>query len=50
MKEKVRNLLIKWGNSEASADEMIEKNFFFAVNTYPESGPRFIADVISSLR
>lgn len=50
MKEKVRDLLIKCGNNEASVDEMIEKNFFFAVKTYPEASARFIADVVSSLR
>jgi len=49
MKNKVKNLLIKWGNSEETTNEMIETHFEYAVATYPEAKPSFIADVVSSL-
>lgn len=49
MKAKVIKLLIKWGNSEASVDRMMDEHFEYAVNTYPEAKPSFIANVVSTL-
>lgn len=50
MKNKVIKLLAKWGNSEKVISEMMEKSFEYAVATYPDSKPSFIADVVSALR
>lgn len=49
MKDKVVKLLIKWGNSEAAVDRMIAEHFEYAIKTYPEAKPAFIADVVSAL-
>ena len=49
MKDKVVKLLIKWGNSEESVNRMIDTHFDYAVKTYPEAKPSFIADVVSTL-
>lgn len=49
MKAKVIKLLIKWGNSEASVDRMMSEHFDYAIKTYPEAKPAFIADVVSTL-
>ena len=50
MKAKVLSILIKWGNSEASALEMIEKSYGYALATYPDAKAAKIADVVSALR
>lgn len=50
MKAKVLSILIKWGNSETSAVEMLEKSYDYAVATYPEAKAAKIADVVSALR
>ena len=49
MKAKVIKILLKGGFNEASVNQMISKHFDYAVNTYPEAKPSFIADVVSSL-
>ena len=49
MKEKVTKILLKGGFNQASVDMIIAKNFDYAVSTYPDASPRFIADVISTL-
>lgn len=50
MKNKVKNLLLKWGNSEKDVLDMMNANFDYAVNTYSDAKPAFIANVISTLR
>lgn len=49
MKEKVIKVLLKGGFNQASVEMMIAKNFDYAVSTYPDASPRFIADVVSTL-
>jgi hypothetical protein len=50
MKRKVIKLLIKWGNNESSVNSMIDANYSYAVSTYPDTTPAFIANVIGTLR
>jgi len=50
MKNKVINLLLKWGNSEKSVSDMMNANFDYAVNTYSDATPSFIANIVSTLR
>ena len=50
MKNKVINILLKWGNNEESVLSMIDKNFDFAVSTYRDATPSFIANIVSTLR
>ncbi len=50
MKRKVIKLLIKWGNNESSVNSMIDANYSYAVSTYPDTTPAFIANVINTLR
>lgn len=49
MKDKVINLLIKWGYNEKEVAKMIGLHFDYAVKTYPDSKPSFIADVVCTL-
>lgn len=49
MKDKVMKLLIKWGYNENTVSQMIEAHFEYAVKTYPDSKPSFIADVVCTL-
>lgn len=50
MKSKVIKILLKWGNNEKSVLDMIDENFDFAVTTYSDATPSFIANVVSTLR
>lgn len=49
MKAKVIALLIKRGNSEASAISSVEKNLDWATKAYPEAKASFLADVCASV-
>lgn len=49
MKDKVIELLVKWGYSDDTVSQMVEDHFDYAVKTYPDSKPSFIADVVCTL-
>ena len=49
MENKVTKLLIKWGYNENDAVKMVKAHLDYAVKTYPDSKPSFIADVVSAL-
>jgi hypothetical protein len=49
MKDKVTKLLVKWGHNENDAERMVEAHLDYAVKTYPDSKPAFIAEVVSAL-
>lgn len=49
MKAKVTKILLKGGFNEASVERMMVEHFDYAIRTYPEAKPSFIADVVSSL-
>lgn len=50
MKDKVQKILVKWGNNEKDVEMMIDDSFDYAISTYPEANPAFIADMLSTLR
>lgn len=49
MKDKVVKILLKGGFNQVSIEKMIHDHFDYAVKTYPEAKPRFIAEVVSTL-
>lgn len=49
MKEKVIKILVKGGFNSESVNKMIADHFEYAIHTYPEAKPSFIADVVSAL-
>ena len=50
MKEKVLNLLVKWGNNNEEMAKLVEQKFDYVFETYPNARPSFLADVLSTLR
>lgn len=49
MKAKVIKLLINGGFNEESVNKMMADHFEYAIRTYPNAKPSFIADVVSTL-
>ena len=41
--------LLKRGNNQESVDSMIKENFDYLMNTYPDSTPSELADIIICL-
>lgn len=46
MKTRVIKLLVKHGQNEQSAIDIVERNFELAVKSYPRATASFIADVV----
>ena len=50
IRQKVIDLLVKYGNNPKDVEKMVDKNFDYAVRVYPGATPAKLADVISTLR
>lgn len=49
MKEKVKALLIKWGNNSKEVDKMIAQEWGYVSNTYPNANAKKLAEIIRIL-